>query len=241
MIKRSGRRRTRCALGGGLAVAAALAGRALAGEAPAAAGDLEAAPAGPSTDPPPSGFYADLGPGVLLFDAGATVKARGVTLPGATLKLDPDTTLISEFGYRSGHYGVSLTGGLPPEVTIKGAGSLSPLGTLGKLRYGPATLTAHYHFNPSGRFRPYVGAGPVFLVIFKDHDGALQHLNIHANTGVVLQLGAEFATSPRWGLVFDVKKAILRTNASGVLGGAPIAAHIRIDPLVLAAGLSYHF
>ena len=121
-------------------------------------------------------------------------------------------------GYRVGSFGVSLTGGIPPEVKIEGAGSLSPLGALGRLRYGPTTLTVHYHFNPSGRFRPYVGAGPVFPVIFEDHDGAVQQLNVHANTGVVLQAGAEFATSAHWGLFFDAKKALLRTNASAVRG-----------------------
>jgi hypothetical protein len=57
-----------------------------------------------------------------------------VALPGATIKLDPNTTLISEVGYRLGSFGVSLTGSIPPEVKIEGVGSLSPLGALGRLR-----------------------------------------------------------------------------------------------------------
>ncbi|HWO87293.1 MAG TPA: hypothetical protein VNN75_12505 [Stellaceae bacterium] len=87
MIKRSGPCRTRRRLRG-----------ALAGEA--SAGDLGVALEDALTDPSPSHFYANLGPGVLLFDAGATVKEHGVALPGATIKLDPNTTLISEVGYR---------------------------------------------------------------------------------------------------------------------------------------------
>jgi hypothetical protein len=98
MIKRSGPCRTRRRLRGGLALAAVAAGGALAGEA--SAGDLGVALEDALTDPSPSHFYANLGPGVLLFDAGATVKEHGVALPGATIKLDPNTTLISEVGYR---------------------------------------------------------------------------------------------------------------------------------------------
>jgi glycosyltransferase A (GT-A) superfamily protein (DUF2064 family) len=65
MIKRSGPCRTRRRLRG-----------ALAGEA--SAGDLGVALEDALTDPSPSHFYANLGLGVLLFDAGATVKELGV-------------------------------------------------------------------------------------------------------------------------------------------------------------------
>ena len=75
MIKRSGPCRTRRRLRG------ALAGK-------ASAGDLGVALEDALTDPSPSHFYANLGPGVLLFDAGATLCVDGVmmdALPGIDL------------------------------------------------------------------------------------------------------------------------------------------------------------
>jgi outer membrane protein len=197
------------------------------------AGEVQASPA--------DGFYVHFGPGALLFNAGATVKAAGAMIPGGTVRIDPNQTLITEFGYRWRSLGVSLTGGYPPVATVDGAGSLASLGTLGRIRYGPTVLTVHYHFMQFGRFQPYVGAGPVFLLIFQDQDGAIHHLDVRDHVGAAVQLGAEYGLSGRWSLFFDAKKALLKTNATALLGQAPISADIRLDPLVVAGGLSYRF
>jgi outer membrane protein len=106
------------------------------------------------------GFFLDVGPGALVFDASATIRAGGAVLPGATVKIDPNGTLITEFGYRWNNASVSLTGGIPPVATVNGAGSIAGLGELGRIRYGPVVLAAQYHFTQLGRFQPYVGAGP---------------------------------------------------------------------------------
>jgi len=92
---------------------------------------------------PPNGFYAHFGPGALLFSAVATVKAAGAVIPGGTVKINPNETLITEFGYRWRSLGISLTGGYPPLAAVDGAGSLTSLGTLGRIRYGPTVLTIH--------------------------------------------------------------------------------------------------
>jgi outer membrane protein len=186
-------------------------------------------------------FFVHFGPGGLLFDAGAVVKAAGVTVPGGSVSIDPNTTLIVEFGYCRGNVGVSLTGGIPPRATVDAAGSLAPYGALGRIRYGPMVLTTHYHFTQLGRFQPYLGAGPVFLLIFRAEDGAAHQLAVKNSIGAAVQAGAEYRLRPRWSLFFDAKKAHLRTAATADLGGAPLAARIRLDPLVLAGGLSFHF
>jgi len=38
-----------------------------------------------------------------------------------------------------------------------------------------------------------------------------------------------------------VKKGFLRTTSSGTLGGAPIHADVKLDPLVIGAGLKLRF
>ena len=186
-------------------------------------------------------FSLHLGPGGLLFDAGAVVKAADVTVPGGSVSIDPNATLIVEIGYRRGNVGVSLTGGVPPRATVDGAGSLAPYGALGRIRYGPIVLTAHYHFTQFGRFQPYIGAGPVFLLIFRAEDGAARQLAVRNSFGAAVQAGVDYRLKAHWSLFFDAKKAHLSTTATAELGGAPLAADIRLDPLVVAGGLTYHF
>jgi outer membrane protein len=193
------------------------------------------------TELSPDHFYLHFGPGALVFDAGATVKSSGVVIPGATVHIDPNVTLITELGYRWSRVGVSLTGGYPPLATVNGAGSLSSLGSLGRIRYGPTVLSLQYHLPNIGRLDPYIGAGPVFLLIFKNEDDAVRHLNVRDSTGAAVQLGAEFRLAPAWSLVIDVKKASLKTTATAVLDGAPISANIRLDPTVITGGFSYRF
>ena len=186
-------------------------------------------------------FYLHIGPGALVFDAAATVRSGNVVIPGATVHIDPNVTLITEVGYRWRSFGVSLTGGYPPLATVNGAGSLTSLGSLGRIRYGPTVLSVQYYLPHIGRLEPYFGAGPVFLLIFKNEDDAVRHLEVHNSTGAALQLGAEYKLSPAWSLVIDVKKASLKTTASAVLDGAPISADIRLDPTVIAGGFSFRF
>lgn len=193
------------------------------------------------TRPGDHSFFLVFGPGVLRFSSSATVRQSGAVIPGASVDIDPNTTLITELGYRRGAFGISLTGGIPPKARVDGSGTLESLRTLGRIRYGPVVLAARYTFADQGRFRPYVGAGPVFLLIFRNQDGAITHLDVANSLGAAIQLGAELELSPHWSLALDLKKARLRTDAAAELGAAPISAHIRLDPLVATIGLSLHF
>jgi len=176
-----------------------------------------------------------------VFDEGATVSAAGSVIPGATVKIHPNETLLTAFGYRWNRVAISFTGGYPPLATVNGAGSLATLGELGRIRYGPMVLTAQYHFTQFGRLQPYVGAGPVFLYIFKNDDGAVRDLKVRDHVGAAIQFGVEYSLGPRWSAYFDAKKVFLKTNATALLNGTPIAADIRLNPIVLGGGLSYRF
>ncbi|WP_161988960.1 OmpW/AlkL family protein [Sphingomonas glacialis] len=186
-------------------------------------------------------FYLHVGPGAVLFDANAVVRSQGTTIPGATVSIDPNVTLITEIGYRRRNLGLSITGGFPPRATVDGAGTLTPYGALGRIRYGTVMATAHYHFTQFGRLQPYVGGGAVLLLIFKNEDLAVHELRVDNHVGGVLQAGADFKLSRHMSLFLDAKKVILKTNATAVLGDTPISANIRLNPVVLTGGLSYHF
>ena len=194
-----------------------------------------------ASEPPTTGLYIHVGPGALLFSPSAKVKTEGVVIPGATINLRNEVTGIVEFGYQRGSFGVSLAVGGPPLATIHGADALAPLGALGRIRYGMSVLAAQYHFGTIGRFRPYVGAGPVLLLVFSSQDVAVRNLKVRNNVGAAVQAGAEFDLDQRWSLFFDVKKAYLRTNGQANLGPVPLAAKIRLDPTAISGGVSYRF
>lgn len=187
------------------------------------------------------GIFLNLAPGMLLFDSGAKVTGPGGLLPGASVKIAHNETLITEFGYRWRHVAFSITGGVPPLATVRGAGSLASLGTLGHIRYGPVVLASSYRFDAIGPIRPYVGAGPVFLLIFKNQDGVADHLEVRNHVGAAAQVGAQYRISSRWEAYVDAKKALLRTTATASLNDTPIRADIRLNPTVLTCGLSYRF
>jgi outer membrane protein len=190
----------------------------------------------------PLSWYVHVGAGALILSESAKMTAGGAALPGASIKIDPQFTPIVEVGYFvTPNVAVSLTGGLPPRIDVLGKGAIAGLGTLGKAVYGPATLTAHYHFTNLGRFQPYVGAGLAYMKVFSTKDRVLTNIEMQDTYGPVLQAGFDVMINRHWGAFFDVKKAFLRTKATGTLGGAPINAKVVLDPLVIHSGLTYRF
>ncbi|MFB2550360.1 OmpW/AlkL family protein [Ensifer soli] len=187
-------------------------------------------------------WFLKSGPAVLILNEGAEVKAGGAKVPGGTISIDNHYTAAFELGYfLTDNIAVSFTGGFPPTVDINGAGTLSPTGKLGAVTYGPTALTAQYHFDEIGRFRPYIGGGPMFMFVFDNKDGALNKLKVDPAIGATVQAGVDMKITDDWGLFVDVKKAYLRTDSSGSLGGAPVKADVRLDPLVISAGVSLKF
>jgi outer membrane protein len=143
--------------------------------------------------------------------------------------------------YLTKNWAVSLTAGWPPRAHIHPAGSISGFGKLGIATYGPATLTVHYHFTGLGRFQPYIGAGPTFLIGIRNQDRLIQNLDLQNSIGIAGQIGFDYMLNNRWGVFLDVKKAYLRTKETGTIGGAPIIGKVKLDPLVISTGVTYRF
>jgi outer membrane protein len=217
---------------------AAISGLAHAADLPAPRGSM---PVAPTMTKLPS-WFIHLGPGGVFLAESAKMNAGGFPLTGATISVDPQLTPVLEVGYFiTPNFAVSVTGGLPPKISIKGAGTVAGLGTLGTAVYGPATLTAHYHFTNFGRFQPYIGGGLAIMKVFSTSDRVLSNLKIEDTFGPALQIGADFMIDDNWGAFIDVKKAFLRTISTGSLGGVPVRAKTTLDPLVVHSGLTYRF
>ncbi len=110
--------------------------------------------------------------------------------------------------------------------------------TIGTLRHLPPTLTAQYHFNPTGQIRPYVGAGVNYTRFSSIHLPA--GVSIDKNSfGGALQLGVDIPL-PYKNLVlnFDVKKVWIGTDVKA--GGAKIGS-FDVNPVLFGVGLGWRF
>jgi outer membrane protein len=112
---------------------------------------------------------------------------------------------------------------------------------LGDVNLLPPTLTLQYHFNPHGKFRPYIGAG-VNWTMFFDEDaagGAVTTLEFDNSFGIALQAGVDIALDEHWMLNLDVKKIWLDTTAYANNG--TIVSKVTVDPWIFGVGFGYRF
>jgi len=193
-------------------------------------------------------FYVRAGAAGFFYLPALTVRSGGNDIPGADASLSPNFTPVFELGVFpfSGlglldDLSVSLTVGFPPEATVDGAGSLASSGTIGKARYGPSVLSAHYHFRHLPIVHPYVGAGFTYVIIFSTEDGALKDLHVDPAFGAVFQTGVDVPIDGHWGLYADAKLALLSLDVTGTLNGAPTTANLPLNPIIVTLGGSYRF
>lgn len=191
-----------------------------------------------------------LGPGFVSFSPSAKVSVAGADVPGAKVKAANNTTLAFEVGYAlTDRWTARLALGIPPTATLRSDGSLTafspPLtGTLGKVKYGPAVLSATYRLIDTGPIRPYIGAGINYTVVLSTPDGDLNQLDAKSAWGRVLQAGFDVPLNDRWTVFLDFRKIWVKTTATGVvnaLGGAPVRAEVALDPLITHLGVGYRF
>jgi outer membrane protein len=175
-----------------------------------------------------SRWFARVGVLDALYHSGADIAVDGNVLPGATAHVSDNVTVTFDIGYEvTEHLDVMLMLGIPPKPTITGERAVAGLGELGKVRYGPAILSANYRFRERGALQPYAGLGVAYAIILKEHDASVLQLDVHG-------YGRE--------LFFDFKQLWLAVDARGVLvSGASVAANVRLDPTLISAGFRFHF
>ena len=187
-------------------------------------------------------WWVHVGPAHAKFHTSAEVSLGGAVVPGAGTNASSNTTLGLEVGYDlTPNLAARVTVGVPPTTRITGTGPLAGAGELGRLKYGPAVASLTWAFDGMGAMRPYLGAGINYTMMLASEDGAITNLDVKNAFGAVLQAGVAMPLSQRWGLFLDVKKIFLKTTATGTAGPAPASASVRLDPLLVHAGLSYRF
>jgi outer membrane protein len=102
----------------------------------------------------------------------------------------------------------------------------------------PPMLTAQYHFDGMGAFRPYLGAGIQYIHYFDSSSNIGGSVDFKDSWGFVLQAGADVDLGNGWSLGFDAKKVWEDTKLTYSL---PAYAEHDLDPWVLTANLGYRF
>ena len=114
---------------------------------------------------------------------------------------------------------------------------------IGRFKQLPPTLLAQYHFLPTARIRPYVGAG-INLTLISDVQLAVPGVGAldldDASVGIAGQVGADLRLAPRWFLNADAKWVQIGSDVKLAASGTRVSS-VGIDPFLLSVGLGYRF
>lgn len=168
----------------------------------------------------------------------------GAAVPGATYATYEHHTPSIQLNYKfTDTLSANATLGFPPTVDIYGSGVIGPITPtkLATATYGPTAFTLQYQPIQKGVFRPYIGAGFSYMIIFDTDDGMMEDVEIENDLGPAFEVGSDIMFSDRAGLFIDFKKAMLRSKVTGTFGGAPAVADAKLDPVVVSAGLKVKF
>lgn len=113
---------------------------------------------------------------------------------------------------------------------------------LGKVSLLPPTLTVQYHFIPTSRFSPYIGAGVNYTYFYDIQNGpSLSATKYGHSFGPALQLGADIAINNNWLFNIDAKKLFVTSHVTTLSGSAIITSNVALNPWVVGAGFGYRF
>ncbi|HEX6718615.1 MAG TPA: OmpW family outer membrane protein [Pyrinomonadaceae bacterium] len=187
-------------------------------------------------------WFSRVGYLVAAYHSSTTIATNGQLLSGGSAEASNNMSLTFDLGYEvTKNISVSVMSGIPVKPHVTGEGAASSLGILGKVRYGPAIFSGYYRFPKLGRFRPYVGGGAAYAIIFKNFDGSVQQLKVHNNWGSVLQGGAEYEVKSKYTLFIDCKEVWLAVKANGVLSdGTDVKARVKLNPSIVTVGIKFY-
>jgi len=197
---------------------------------------------------------------------------EGTTLDTFNIDVNDQLGVVFDLTYfLSPNWAVELLASTPFEHEIDGDGALAPLGKIGDVKHLPPTLSLQYHFSPNQTFRPYVGAGLNYTLLFDDstnqglHDGVVAtangalgtsfsggntNLSIDDSFGAALQAGLDVDLNEKWFWNFNVRyimidvDATLKTSTFDIDGAETVftsTLDTEIDPFIFSTQLGFRF
>lgn len=182
--------------------------------------------------------FADEGP-LLVRVRALHLDSANKDSTGLGLSINNKTFPEIDFSYfLAPHWAAELILTYPQKQTISSSGN-----AIGSLKHLPPTLTLQYHFNPTGTFRPYVGAGINYTnfssVEFAPAVQTALRPSLKRNSwGAAWQVGADVAVGRNTYLNVDLKQVDLQTTvyASGTSVGK-----FKVNPTLASVGLGWRF
>lgn len=110
---------------------------------------------------------------------------------------------------------------------------------IGTTQHLPPTLSLQYHFEPDGKFDPYIGIG-VNYTHFQNTSLNIAPVGLKLDNtfGVAGQIGVDYHFYGPWLLGVDVRYLQIEPDAS--VGGQKIGT-VNIDPIVYGFNIGYQF
>lgn len=130
------------------------------------------------------------------------------------------------------------------KVHVQGEGGIAGFGDIASTWIFPPILTAQYHFDGMGAFRPYLGVGVEYIHYFNSKsEGGLAGTDVHFSDswGFALQGGVDYDLGNGLSLGLDVKKVWEDTKVTWRTAGTEVVAKHDIDPLFITANIGYRF
>ena len=178
---------------------------------------------------------------VAPYHSSTTIATNGQLLSGGSAKASNNMSVTFDLGCDiTKNISATVTSGIPVKPHVTGEGAAASLGILGKVRYGPMIVAGQYRFPKIGRFRPYVGGGAAYAIIFKNFDGSVKNLQVNNNWGSVIQGGTEYQVNSKYTFFVDFKEVWLAVNAHGVLDdGTDVKARVKLNPSLVTVGIKF--
>lgn len=103
----------------------------------------------------------------------------------------------------------------------------------------PPVVSLQYHFAPTAKVSPYVGAGVNYMLFHSGKDENGFSVKLKDGFGYALQAGVDVAVKGPWSANLDVKKVFFETDAK--INGGALRSKVKLNPWVVSAGFGYKF
>lgn len=113
----------------------------------------------------------------------------------------------------------------------------------------PPTLLAQYHFDTGTKFKPYIGAGINYTIVYGTKADANLNTALGGKTSIIAdssigpaaQIGFDYMINDKWMINVDAKYARISSDLKIKTGAVVRRTSLDINPIVVGIGVGYRF
>lgn len=180
-----------------------------------------------------------------------------LTPPGLNTKIQSNSTLYLAYVRTfSPHFEVELAFGVPPRTKTKGSGPA----TLGSVPFdgveissakwaSPTLLFNYVFFDPSARFRPYIGIGMNHTAFYERRStpagdavaGGPTKISLTSSTGIAGTVGMSYRFDNAWHVYASYSASRVTSDLTANTAGLIRRSHISFGPRTFVLSVGYSF